>query len=105
MRKLLYIITVLIAMLVSVNIKAQIPANDSASWVKQSSLSDEFNTSYLDTVNLWTHANMWWPYTDKAWLADGGSVNYRHNLSFTGTHLKIKVDTLTTHFKYYAPTK
>lgn len=74
--------------------KGQIPSNDSA-WVKQTTLSDEFNESYLDTVNLWTHANFWWPFADVGWPGDGASLNYTHNVIMTGTTLKLKLDTLS----------
>ena len=86
MRTFKYII-LLIAMLLSTkNIKAQIPVNDSA-WIKQTSFSDEFNASYLDTTHLWAHGF-------EGWQGDGAAVYYTTNLSFTGTTLKIKCDSL-----------
>lgn len=77
--------------------KAQIPANDSA-WVKNSGLSDEFNSATLDASK--------WDRTDD-WAADGASVNYNHNAIMTGSSLKLRADTLipfTIHFNNYCQT-
>ena len=49
MRKLHYKITVLVAMLISTHIKAQIPFNDPAAWKIQPALCDSFNGSTLSS--------------------------------------------------------
>lgn len=65
--------------------KAQIPVND-AGWQFQSARSDSFNSGSLDQ-------NKWW--TDNigvnTWAAE---IDKKVNLSFTGTSMKIKADTL-----------
>ena len=76
---------------------AQIPVNDPG-WILKPTLSEGFNSAGLDS-------NKWWIKTDP----DNShfTLDYSRNVTFTGTTIKIKVDTLypavlvdTTYYHY-----
>jgi hypothetical protein len=75
-------------------VKAQLPGNDSA-WVLQTSLSDEFNASYIDSTTKWVkHYGNIISTNPIVSLANGAELNFSSNLIMTGNTLKIRADTL-----------
>lgn len=82
------ILVVAIIMLTQIqNIKAQIPPVLDPAWILRPDSSEEFNSLGLDTVNKWWIAN------DRI-SNSGMQIDYRSNVTFTDTTMKIKADTL-----------
>lgn len=74
---------------------AQVPSNDSA-WIIQTSLSDEFNSAYIDSASKWyKHYGNFISTNPDITLANGAELNFSRNLIMTGSTLKIKADTLS----------
>lgn len=70
---------------------AQVPLpNGDSSWIYQSNLSDEFDSTALRTYK-WNNA--YWGGISPT-IANGAEINYASNLSFNSATLKIKADTL-----------
>lgn len=90
MRKYKWLISLCI--LITFNVaSAQVPFGDSA-WVLQPALSDEFNTSSLNTTK-W-NPNYWGGFQ----ISNGAEVNYDTNLLFNGATLRIRADTLVPNY-------
>jgi beta-glucanase (GH16 family) len=93
MRKYKLIITLFVFLMYN-NVFAQLPFGDSA-WVLQTSLSDEFTDSTLNTTK-WNSA--YWGGTSPS-ISNGAEINYSSNLLFNGSTLRIKADTLNPNVK------
>lgn len=86
-------------------VKAQLPGNDSA-WVLQTSLSDEFNASYIDSTTKWyKHYGNFISTNPDITLANGAELNFSSNLIMTGNTLKIRADTLSPNITVTDTTK
>ena len=92
MRKLQYTITLLIAMLICKNTKAQLPYNDTA-WVLQAGLSDDFTGSSINTT-LWDTSYNYWNGSAIFNVNNGAEWDFGKNDSVGGGYLYIKADTL-----------
>ena len=93
LHKLQYILTALVMLMGIQHIKAQIPSNDAA-WVKNTSLSINFDSTAL---------NSHWQMDTSTILEPNHVLDTSSNISFTGTSVKIKLDTLIPTHIYKVP--
>ena len=92
LRKLQYIFIALIMLTGIQKIKAQLASNDSA-WVIQSSLSDDFTGSRVDSTK-WDTAYCYYNNSTCYNVANGAEWDFGRNDSVAGGYLYIKADTL-----------